>query len=358
MNEAPPVPVSDSFNISQWNATDTGKSATQSWVNRNFLSKVIADTATKLISFASGITTNSISVYSGNTISIGTTIGGQTVALYSPTTNVPVLSSTDNSIKIPNTSWVQNWFGNVVNTISLSWALAQTFTLGILTNSIKCITTSGTLNINSVDSATGGVIICGGPSQTSGVTIGNTNGITSNKIDIGSQTKTLSLTGSTIDLATALRPFYSYPIGVDKIGEIKTGTYIATVKFSNGLGKLYSTINLTKEGVYLIQAQGGVYIFPTSTSTVDKIYASVESTDSNGATYGTVCGQSFQYNLGSFTSASPQLIRFNSISAIVYNNGGSPAGTNSYRFIVVVNFTGDEIIPVNDAFLFTATRIA
>ena len=49
MNEAPPVPVSDSFNISQWNATDTGKSATQSWVNRNFLSKVIADTASKLI---------------------------------------------------------------------------------------------------------------------------------------------------------------------------------------------------------------------------------------------------------------------------------------------------------------------
>ena len=46
------------------------------------------------------------------------------------------------------------------------------------------------------------------------------------------------------------------------------------------------------------------------------------------------------------------------MSAIVYNNGGTPAGTNSYRFVVVVNFTGDEIIPVNDAFLFTATRIA
>jgi hypothetical protein len=37
MNEAPPVPVSNSFNVSQWNATDTGAAATQSWVNRNFL---------------------------------------------------------------------------------------------------------------------------------------------------------------------------------------------------------------------------------------------------------------------------------------------------------------------------------
>jgi len=230
--ESPPSVICDTYNYKNWNV-DTGTAVTKTWVLYNFLSKRVSDSAQGVISFLSEIKTNAITAYSGNNISIGSTIAGQTVTLYAPQTVVPVLSSTDNSFKMPNTAWVQSWFGNILNNMSLIWALAQTFTLGVVTNSIKCITTSATLNINSVDSGTGGVIICGGPSQTSGVTIGNNNGITSNKIDIGSQNKTLSLTGSTIDLVTALRPFYSYPIGVDKIGEIKTGTYSSSVKFSN-----------------------------------------------------------------------------------------------------------------------------
>ena len=345
MNEAPPVPVSDSFNISQWNATDTGKSATQSWVNRNFLSKVIIDSASKLISFASGITTNSISVYSGNTISIGTTIGGQTVALYSPTTNVPVLSSTDNSIKIPNTSWVNSWFGNIVNNMSLIWALAQTFTLGIVTNSIKCITTSGTLNINSVDSGTGGVIICGGPTQTSGVTIGNNNGITSNKIDIGSQTKTLSLTGSTIDLATALRPFYSYPIGVDKIGEIKTGTYAPSPPVQNFITSIplvYSTITLTTAGVYQFFFQGGFNAVDNTTNIPSARFMIVTTSFTKRGQIST-----------NFGALSTTFDYTNSCSSTVYHTG-----TETYQAIVQLYFINTAPVTTPNSFVFTATRIA
>jgi hypothetical protein len=112
-SEPPPLVNCDVYNYANWNV-ETGTVATKSWALYNFLSKRVSDSAQGLISFISGIKTNAIEVYSGNTISIGSTIIGQTVTLYAPQTVVPVLSSTDNSFKMPNTAWVQSWFGNII----------------------------------------------------------------------------------------------------------------------------------------------------------------------------------------------------------------------------------------------------
>jgi len=350
--ESPPSVICDTYNYKNWNV-DTGTAVTKTWVLYNFLSKRVSDSAQGVISFLSEIKTNAITAYSGNTISIGSTIAGQTVTLYAPQTIVPVLSSTDNSFKMPNTAWVQSWFGNIINNMSLIWALAQTFTLGIVTNSIKCITTSSTLNINSVDSATGGVIICGGPSQTSGITIGNNNGITTNKIDIGSLTKNLTLNGSNIDLASALRPVYSYTssgTGTDRIGQIISATYSAgTGNFSSGSSIVYSTLSLTKEGIYNIQIQGSIYAF--NTTNISSIKVLVQASFSN--TYGSKSNIYSAFNLGTFSAST--VVDFSNVST-VYNSGNS--GLNNYTMVVTVNYTGTAPQSASENFLFIATRIA
>jgi len=228
--------------------------------------------------------------------------------------------------------------------MSLIWALAQTFTLGILTNSIKCITTSGTLNINSVDSATGGVIICGGPSQTSGVTIGNTNGITTNKIDIGSLTKNLTLNGSNIDLAQSLRPVYSYPIGVDKIGNITTGILALSPpvqNFISSTAQVYSTITLTTEGVYQFFFQSSFNAVDNTTAASNVRYFIVSSSVKYGQTttnFGTL-STLFEYT--------------NSCSSTVYHTG-----TKTYQAIVQIYFLNTAPQTSANNFVFTATRIA
>ena len=130
MNEAPPVPVSNSFNVSQWNATDTGAAATQSWVSRNFLSRVIADTAASIITFTLGIKTNILQTITGggtasvylnaSTVDICTNgltrigngastvqLGSSTntaVNIYKPKSLTTVASPEDNTTNIPTTS--------------------------------------------------------------------------------------------------------------------------------------------------------------------------------------------------------------------------------------------------------------
>jgi hypothetical protein len=354
MNESPPVPVSNSFNKSQWNATDTGKSATQSWVNRNFLSKVLADTAANLISFANAIKTNVITAYSENILTIGEGGGGtKTVRLYYPYLAVAILDAADDTGRIPSTSWVQLWFGNIINNLSLTWANAQTFTLGIVTNSIKCITTSGILNINSVEMGTGGVIICGGSTQTSGVTIGNTNGITTNKIDIGSQTKTLSLTGSTIDLITPFRPFYSYTAagtGAGKIGEIVVGSYTGGATIGSGGALVYSSI-LLDVGIWHIDGMASFDINNVSTI-VDFVDIFIQT---NPATaYGTTHGRNI-------TIQPPQSLSQTycyPVSSIINKNVGG--GLTTVNLVVQITYTGTIITTNNGSnnFKFIATRIA
>ena len=337
MNEAPPTPVSDSFNVSQWNATDTGTSATQSWVKLNFLSRVITDTAANLISFANGIRTNLVTAFSGNVLTIGEGGGTKSVSLYYPTLAVAILDPADNTGRIPSTSWIQSWFANIVNTNNLSWALVQTFTLGILTNSIKCTTTSGTLSINSVDSATGGIIIGGGPSQTTGITIGNNNGTTINKIDIGSVNKNLTLNGSNIDVAGPLRPYYSYTAagtGTGRLGQIISATYsMATVP--TGVSTSVGSLDLT-EGIWILIGNFTLAI-PSGAATFTQTSWNLSSTQ-----YAVTDYSSFTANPRSYSSSTTLYV--------------SASGT--YLFKCLIYYSGANATTNSTAYNVSAIRIA
>jgi hypothetical protein len=204
-----------------------------------------------------------------------------------------------------------------------------------------------------VDSATGGVIICGGPSQTSGVTIGNNNGITSNKIDIGSQTKLLSLTGSTIDLITPFRPFYSYTAagtGVGKIGEIVVGTFTGGSTIGSGGALVYSSF-LLDVGIWHID--GMVSFDVTNVSTVLE-YADIFIQTNPATAYGTTHGRSI-------TIKPPQSLTQSycyPVSSIINKNVGG--GLTTVNLVVQLLYTGAVITTSSgiNFFKFIATRIA
>lgn len=157
---------------------------TQIQANALYLRKTVQDIDPFLATFQSGIKTNTVDttdptgatncgLFTGATdsiIDIGPitapalksalmrigTGGATTLQLGSNTSNCniynPILSTTvpantDNSTKIISTAWINNWFGYVLNNLTLTWALVQTFTLGILTNSINPINVGGTLQI-------------------------------------------------------------------------------------------------------------------------------------------------------------------------------------------------------------------
>ena len=145
MNEPPPNPITATFNVNAWiQSVSSGLSLATA--NTLFLSKTIASTAQGVISFVSGIKSNIITVYSGTSLTLRQ-LSGATVGIYNANVLNLIADPTDNSTTIPSTSWVNLWFANVLNTTELVWMLAQTFTLGVLTNSINPILSSGTLQI-------------------------------------------------------------------------------------------------------------------------------------------------------------------------------------------------------------------
>ena len=97
-SEAPPQPVSDTFNYSQWTDT-TNTNATAAYVKRNFLSKVLSDVAQGFISFVAGIATNTIILYSGTTLTLGQNDNTKSVNLWYPTlaNSKPISSVNDHN---------------------------------------------------------------------------------------------------------------------------------------------------------------------------------------------------------------------------------------------------------------------
>jgi len=159
-SEVPPFPITTTYNESAW-IQDTGSGLTQVQADGRYLSKLVASTAQGIISFVLGLKSNLITVYSGNTLTIGEGGGGtKTVSLYYPYLAVALLDPADNTALIPSTSWVNSWFANILNTTSLVWILGQTFNAGIQTNTINPTTASGTIQIGQT-----GVISLGNPSS-------------------------------------------------------------------------------------------------------------------------------------------------------------------------------------------------
>jgi hypothetical protein len=368
-SEPPPQPVSDTFNYSQWTDT-TSTNATTAWVKRNFLSKVLSDVAQGLISFVSGIKTNSILVYSGTTLSIGAS--GSTISIYNPTSSSIILATDDNTTKIPTTSWIQLWFTNIVTSVSLSWGQVQDF-VSINTNLITPRVANTDFNIYSSANERSNVnILCGEYNSMtaagnlnimSGIMgAGNTNGniniqtgTSTGDMIIGNNKSSLDLKAGTITLYKPLSLNYAYTAtgtGVDRLGEVFSGSYTASGAFQSGAAKTYSSILLTTKGFYNLQAQGSIVAF--NTTNISSFKAWVDS-DVENSPYGSRYGQYTSFNLGTFTGTDNVEFCF---SSTIYNVGVSPVGTNTYRLYISTGFTGTTPTISEYNFKFLITRIA
>ena len=109
-SEPPPQPISNNFNIADWNR---GNNLSISSASYRYLSKVVSDTAQGLISFVQGIKTNTISAFSGFIINIG---DGTTtnLNLYSPKL-LSALAISSNDTSIVSSAWVKSWFTDILN---------------------------------------------------------------------------------------------------------------------------------------------------------------------------------------------------------------------------------------------------
>ena len=164
-SEPPPQPVSDTFNYSQWNVE---QSLTIAGAAYRFLSKRVSDTAFGVISFAQGLQSNLITVYTGTVLSIGSV--GNTVNLFNPILSSTVPADTDNSTSIISSAWV-NSFWTYVRTQAYSWSGIQTFTNGIVTNSLTTTTNSIALAIAG-GNETGAIYIGNSLTRTGAILIG------------------------------------------------------------------------------------------------------------------------------------------------------------------------------------------
>jgi hypothetical protein len=179
---------------------------------------------------------------------------------------------TENSTIIATTEWVQNYY-NYVKTIANTWSGLQTFTLGMLTNTINPTTPSGTLIIGNTAANTNveiatqtgrtAVLHLGdgtGATTSGGIHIGNglasTNAVNIlySSTDAGSSgVINLGAVNATTNLRCPLTPNYAtlYPLGTDKIGYIQSST-VATLAVTPSTVQDLTSLTLTA-GVWLIQ---------------------------------------------------------------------------------------------------------
>lgn len=184
---------------------------------------------------------------------------------------------TENSTIIATTQWVQNFF-NYIKTIANTWTGLQTFTLGMLSNTVNPTTPSGTLIIGNtavntnveIATQTGRTSILHlgdgtGATTTGGIHIGNglasTNAVNIlySSTDAGSSgIINLGAVNGTVNLRCPLTPNYAtlYPIGTGKIGQI-ISSQLATFTVTTA-GTIYdlTTISLT-QGVWVITGDTG-----------------------------------------------------------------------------------------------------
>lgn len=179
---------------------------------------------------------------------------------------------TENSTIIATTEWVQNFF-NYVKTIANTWSGLQTFTLGMLSNTINPTTPTGTLiignaaantNVEVASSNNRSVVLRLGDgnnnTSSGGIHIGNGTTSANNVriLDGAGSTGTIFLGSatSTTSLGCPLTPNYATVYsatgtGAGKIGEIVTGTVAASLTFSANTPKTVATITGLTAGMWL-----------------------------------------------------------------------------------------------------------
>lgn len=183
-----------------------------------------------------------------STIEIGTA-SNTTTTMYgtvnmSNPNNTTTLGTSENSTKIPPTSWVVTYFGKLSR--ANTWALAQSFTTSVLTQTINCITASTTVNL--FDSSTGTVNISNnsndvniGTSQpvSSAITIGTA---TNSTVSVNGTLRTQSIFAPLASLATT-SGVYSTNTGIINIGSsTATPTVRGDLKLNNSITIGYTTL--------------------------------------------------------------------------------------------------------------------
>jgi hypothetical protein len=186
---------------------------------------------------------------------------------------------TENSTIIATTEWVQNYY-NYVKTIANTWTGLQTFTLGMLTNTINPTTPSGTLIIGNtavntnveISTQTGRTAILHlgdgtGATTSGGIHIGN--GLASinavnilySSTDAGSSgIINLGAVNATTNLRCPLTPNYAalYPLGTGKIGYIQSST-VATLAVTPAIDQDLTSLTLDA-GVWFLQFDAGISV--------------------------------------------------------------------------------------------------
>jgi hypothetical protein len=267
---------------------------------------------------------------------------------------------TENSNIIATTQWVQNFF-NYVKTIANTWTGTQTFTLGMLTDTINPTTPSGTLIIGNTSvntnvevatqsgrtailrlgdgtgaSTSGEIHIGNGSSSTNAVNIlySSTDAGSSGTINLGS-------VNGTVNLRSPLTPTsLTYPLTAGKIGFILTGTFAdvanPTISTDYELASL-----LIPAGVWILQGACGLTNTIAGNNALIAINTTATTTDARAR-------QMYSY---SSVSASPNIASFTTQLLISINTD------TTYYFMAV---TTQAISPAFswNRIIFEATRIA
>ena len=185
---------------------------------------------------------------------------------------------TENSTIIATTQWVQNYF-NYVKTIANTWSGLQTFTLGMVTNTINPTTPSGTLIIGNqavntnveVATQTGrtAVLRLGdgtGSTTSGGIHIGNglasTNAVNIlySYTDAGSSgIINLGAVNGTVNLRCPLTPLYTYPVTSTQIGYIQSVSPSPVAYPTLNADVVLASLTLL-EGTWLLVGEAGLDI--------------------------------------------------------------------------------------------------
>ena len=267
---------------------------------------------------------------------------------------------TENSSIIATTEWVQNFF-NYVKTIANTWTGLQTFTLGMLSNTINPTTPSGTLIIGNtavntnveIATQTGrtAVLHLGdgtGATTSGGIHIGNglasTNAVNIlySSTDAGSSgTINLGAVNATVNLRCPLTPTsLTYPFTSGKIGFILTGTFADVANPTLSTDCQLASLSIPA-GVWIIQASCGLTSTTAGNNTLICINTTATTTDARAR-------QMYSY---STVVASPNIASFTTQLLISINTA------TTYYFMAVTNQAVSPAFSWN-RIIFEATRIA
>lgn len=206
---------------------------------------------------------------------------------------------TENSSIIATTQWVQNFF-NYVKTIANTWTGLQTFSSGMLTNTINPTTPSGTVIIGNtavntnveLATQTGRTSILhlgdgSGSTTSGGIDIGNglasTNAVNIlySDVDAGSSgILNLGAVNATVNLRCPLTPVaLTYPFASDKIGFILTGTFADVPNPTLSTDVQLASLLIPK-GVWILQGSCGITVGATNSNILIAINTTASTTGS------------------------------------------------------------------------------